>query len=82
MPQFPASQGRTSETKRYDSRDRYFYLEVGCDEYDFITGLPHARRKHDSIWLIVDKMTNSSCILAVKTTDSVEDYAKLYINEM
>ena len=48
----------------------------------FITGLPHARRKHDSIWLIVDKMTNSSCILAVKTTDSVEDYAKLYINEV
>ena len=49
---------------------------------DFINGLPHTRRHHDSIWVIVDSMTKSSHFLAVKTTDSVEDYAKLYINEI
>ena len=27
---------------------------------DFITGLPHTRRQHDSIWVIVDMMTKSS----------------------
>ena len=31
---------------------------------------------------LVDGMTKSSRFLAVKTTDSVEDYAKLYINEI
>ena len=35
MPQLPTSQGRTSETRRYDSRDQYFYLEVGSDQYGF-----------------------------------------------
>ncbi|KAH0633127.1 hypothetical protein KY284_035913 [Solanum tuberosum] len=49
---------------------------------DFITGLPRTRRQHDSIWVIVDRVTNSSRFLAVKTTDSAEDYAKLYINEI
>ncbi|WMV24482.1 hypothetical protein MTR67_017867 [Solanum verrucosum] len=49
---------------------------------DFITGLPRTRRQHDSIWVIVDKVTKSAHFLAVKTTDSVKDYAKLYINEI
>ena len=49
---------------------------------DFITGLPRTRRQHDSIWVIIDRMTKSSRFLAVKTTDSAEDYAKLYINEI
>ena len=49
---------------------------------DFITRLPRTRRYYDSIWVIVDKMTKSSRFLAVKTIDSAEDYAKLYINEI
>ena len=48
---------------------------------DVITGLCHTRRRHDSIWMIVDKMTKSSYFLAVKTIVSGEDYAKFYINE-
>ena len=49
---------------------------------DFITMLPRTRRQHDSIWVIVDRMTKSSRFLAVKTTYLVEDYAKVYINEI
>ncbi|WMV49396.1 hypothetical protein MTR67_042781 [Solanum verrucosum] len=49
---------------------------------DFITGLPRTCRQHDSIWVIVDRVTKSAHFLAVKTTDSAEDYAKLYINEI
>ncbi|WMV47208.1 hypothetical protein MTR67_040593, partial [Solanum verrucosum] len=49
---------------------------------DFITGLPRTRRQHDSIWVIVDRVTKFSHFLAVKSTDSAEDYAKLYINEI
>ena len=48
----------------------------------FITGSPRTRRQHDSIWVIVDMMTKSSRFLAVKSTYSIEDYAKLYINEV
>ena len=49
---------------------------------DFNTGLPRTRRQHDSIWVIIDRMTKSSCFLAVKTIDLAEDYVKLYINEI
>ncbi|WMV46010.1 hypothetical protein MTR67_039395 [Solanum verrucosum] len=45
-------------------------------------GLPRTRRHYDSIWVIVDRATKSSRFLAVKATDLMEDYAKLYINEI
>ena len=49
---------------------------------DFIIGLPRTLIQHDSIWVIVDRITMSSSFLAVKTTDLVEDYAKLYIMKL
>ncbi|KAH0738661.1 hypothetical protein KY290_037366 [Solanum tuberosum] len=49
---------------------------------DFITGLPRSRRQHDSIWVIVDRMTKSAHFLPVKTTNTAEDYAKLYVQEI
>ena len=82
MTQLSTSQGRTLETRAYDSRDRYSYFEVGCDQYGYITGLPYTRRQYDSFWVIVDRMTKSSRILAVKTTYSADDYAKLYLTEI
>ncbi|WMV54684.1 hypothetical protein MTR67_048069 [Solanum verrucosum] len=48
---------------------------------DFITGLPRTHRQHDFIWVIVDRVTKSAHFFVVKTIDSAEDYAKLYINE-
>ena len=47
-----------------------------------ITGLPRTHRQHDSIWVIVDRMTKSSRFLAVKTTYSAEDYAKPYLSKI
>ncbi|KAH0778029.1 hypothetical protein KY290_009440 [Solanum tuberosum] len=49
---------------------------------DFITGLSRSRRQHDSIWVIVDRMTKSAHFLPVKTTNTAEDYAKLYVQEI
>ena len=49
---------------------------------DFITGLPRTRKQHDSIWVIVDRMTKSTPFLAVKTKNLAEDYVNLYINEI
>ena len=47
---------------------------------DFITWLPRSCRQHDSIWVIVYKMTKSSRFLVVKATDLIEDYDNRYIN--
>ena len=48
----------------------------------FSTGFPRTRRQPDSIWLILDRMTKCSRFLAVKTTYSAEDYAKLYLTQI
>ncbi|XP_049351873.1 uncharacterized protein LOC125816323 [Solanum verrucosum] len=49
---------------------------------DFVTGLPRSFRKFDSIWVIVDRFTKAAHFLPVKTTYTVEEYAKLYIKEI
>ena len=49
---------------------------------DFITGLPRSFRKFDSIWVIVDRLTKSVHFLPIKTTDTVEEYVRLYIKEI
>ena len=49
---------------------------------DFITGLPRTRRGHDSIWVIVDRLTKSAHFLQVRTTHSAEILAQLYVREI
>lgn len=49
---------------------------------DFITGLTHTCPQHNSTWMKVDMMAKTAHFFLVQTTDSVEDYAKLYILEL
>ncbi|WMV24076.1 hypothetical protein MTR67_017461 [Solanum verrucosum] len=43
-----------------------FHLEVGRYEYGLFFGLPRTRRQHDSIWVIVDRMTKSAHFIPIK----------------
>lgn len=49
---------------------------------DFISGLPTSQRGHDSIWVIVDRLTKVSHFLPVRTDFTSEQYARLYVAEM
>ncbi|XP_060216557.1 uncharacterized protein LOC132644034 [Lycium barbarum] len=49
---------------------------------DFITSIPRLSRRHESIWVIVERLKKSAHILLVKTIDSAKDYAKLYIRDI
>ena len=49
---------------------------------DIVVGLPRTRRQHDSIWVIVDRMTKSAHFIHVKSTYRAEDYARHYIHEI
>ena len=50
--------------------------EVGMD---FITGLPRSNRGHDSIWVIVDRLSKVAHFIPVSTTYSGHQLADLYI---
>ncbi|RVW89330.1 Transposon Ty3-I Gag-Pol polyprotein [Vitis vinifera] len=49
---------------------------------DFVIGLPRTRSKKNGVWVIVDCLTKSAHFLAMKTTDSMNSLAKLYIQEI
>jgi hypothetical protein len=49
---------------------------------DFVVWLTRTPSGHDSIWVIIDRLTKSTHFLPVKTTYSVEKYAKVYIAEI
>ncbi|KAF5763838.1 putative nucleotidyltransferase, Ribonuclease H [Helianthus annuus] len=49
---------------------------------DFVTKLPKTRKGNDTIWVIVDRLTKSGHFLPMKETFSMEQLAKLYVNEI
>jgi hypothetical protein len=49
---------------------------------DFIVGLALTTRKKDSIWVIVDRLTKTAHLIAVHTTYSMQQYAKLYMDHV
>ncbi|KAI3685864.1 hypothetical protein L6452_35125 [Arctium lappa] len=49
---------------------------------DFVTKLPKTLRGHDTIWVIVDRLTMSTHFLAIRETLPMDKLAKLYIDEV
>ena len=49
---------------------------------DFVSGLPLTQQKHDSIWVIVDKLTKSAHFIPVRMDYSMDRLAKLYVKEI
>ena len=49
---------------------------------NFVTHLPRTSRKHDAVWVIVDRFTKSAHFLAVRMTFTQEEFYRLYIREI
>ena len=49
---------------------------------DFVVELPLTGRKHDSVWVVVDRLTKSAHFLLVRTDYSLDKLAELYISEI
>ena len=49
---------------------------------DFVTHLPRTSRKHDAVWVIVDRLTKSAHFLGVWMNFTLEEFYKLYIREI
>ncbi|GKD79575.1 putative reverse transcriptase domain-containing protein [Tanacetum coccineum] len=73
----------------YDLRDRYWWPGMKKDiaEYiriamDFVTKLPRTSSGHDTIWVIVDRLTKSAHFLPMCEDYKMERLARLYLNEI
>ncbi|GJY24029.1 putative reverse transcriptase domain-containing protein [Tanacetum coccineum] len=49
---------------------------------NFIAKLPRTKSGHDTIWVVVDRLTNSAHFLATREDYSMEKLARLYIDEI
>ncbi|GJU85065.1 reverse transcriptase domain-containing protein [Tanacetum coccineum] len=49
---------------------------------DFIIKLPKTSNGHDTIWVIVDRLTKSAHFIPTRETDSMETLTRLYIKEI
>jgi hypothetical protein len=71
------SQSRTSTTSWIVTTNER--QEIGMD---FIVGLPMTQKGYDSIWVIVDRLTNVAHFIPVKTTYTRPQLAELYISRI
>ncbi|GJS29763.1 putative reverse transcriptase domain-containing protein [Tanacetum coccineum] len=49
---------------------------------DFVTKLPKTSSGHDTIWVIIDRLTKSAHFIPTRATDSMETFTRLYIKEI
>ncbi|GJW19384.1 putative reverse transcriptase domain-containing protein [Tanacetum coccineum] len=49
---------------------------------DFVSKLPKTSIGHDTIWVIVDRLTKSAHFIPIRATDSMETLTRLYIKEI
>ncbi|GJZ09014.1 putative reverse transcriptase domain-containing protein [Tanacetum coccineum] len=82
----------------YDLRDRYWWSDMKKDidmyqpeipvwkwegiAMDFVTKLPRTSSGHDTIWVIVDRLTKSAHFLTMREDYKMDRLARLYLNEI
>ena len=49
---------------------------------DFITGFLMTWRQHDSIMVVVDKLTKEAHFISVKSMHKMDDIAKIFMKEI
>ena len=49
---------------------------------NFVTHLPRTPRRHDVVWVIVDRLTKLTHFLTVQMTFTLEELCRLYIREI
>ena len=49
---------------------------------DFVVGLPSTKRNHDSVWVVIDRLTKTAHFLPVRTDYSLNKLVELYIKEI
>ena len=49
---------------------------------DFVSDFPLTQRKHDAVWIIMDRLTKAAYFLLVRLDYSMDCLAELYVSEI
>ena len=49
---------------------------------DFVSGFPLTQQKHDSVWVIVDRLTMSAHFIPIRIEYSMDRLAELYVDKI
>ncbi|GKC89091.1 putative reverse transcriptase domain-containing protein [Tanacetum coccineum] len=49
---------------------------------DFVTKLPKSSQGHDTIWVIIDRLTKSAIFIPMRENDPMEKLARMYLKEV
>ena len=49
---------------------------------DFVTHFPWTPRRHDAVWVIVDRLTKLTHFLTMRMTFTLEEFCRLYIQDI
>ena len=49
---------------------------------DFVSGFPLTQQKHDSVWVIVDRLTKSAHFIPIRIDYSMDRLVELYVDEI
>ena len=49
---------------------------------DFITGLPKSKKQHDSIFVVIDKLSKEAHFIPMKSTYKVVNIADIFLKEV
>nr|GEW21439.1 reverse transcriptase domain-containing protein [Tanacetum cinerariifolium] len=97
VPKLRQSKKKTSKLRIYEEwikHSKYVLMElvvlrieVGYNSLeritmDFVSKLPKTSNGHDTIWVIVDRLTKSAHFIPTRATDSMETLIRLYIKEI
>ena len=47
-----------------------------------MVGLPKTKKNHDAIWVVVDRLTKAAHFIPVRTTTSMQQLVKLYMENI
>ena len=64
-----------------------YEIEVPTSKWEninmgFVVCLSRTQKQYESIWVVVGRLNKSAHFIPVKTNNSVEDYAKIFIDEI
>ncbi|GFY85488.1 hypothetical protein Acr_04g0002260 [Actinidia rufa] len=49
---------------------------------DFVSGLPRSLRGHDTVWVVVNRLTKSAHFLPIRLSNSAEELGIIYVREI